>query len=150
MEGFSYSKANKEKAVHWEESTLYDYLLNPKKYIPGELKRQPVVTFPRHCGSKGVYLLRQAVCILSINKSYGRGLVPRRASCVILNFDVDCRNKDGICRLEEATGSRRPYCVPQGGDGVRRVAPYMYFSSLVRLTGKSECQLLAKVVESLA
>jgi hypothetical protein len=35
MEGFSYSKANKEKAVHWEESTLYDYLLAPKKYIPG-------------------------------------------------------------------------------------------------------------------
>ena len=36
MEGFSYSKANKEKAVHWEEATLYDYLLAPKKYIPGE------------------------------------------------------------------------------------------------------------------
>ena len=35
MEGFSYSKANKEKAVHWDETTLYDYLLNPKKYIPG-------------------------------------------------------------------------------------------------------------------
>ncbi|KAK9828392.1 hypothetical protein WJX81_003105 [Elliptochloris bilobata] len=35
MEGFSYSKANKEKAVHWEEVTLYDYLLAPKKYIPG-------------------------------------------------------------------------------------------------------------------
>lgn len=35
MDGFSYSKANKEKAVHWEEATLYDYLLAPKKYIPG-------------------------------------------------------------------------------------------------------------------
>jgi len=35
MDGFSYSKANKEKAVHWEENTLYDYLLAPKKYIPG-------------------------------------------------------------------------------------------------------------------
>jgi cytochrome c len=34
-EGFSYSKANKEKGVHWSEETLYDYLLNPKKYIPG-------------------------------------------------------------------------------------------------------------------
>jgi cytochrome c2 len=34
-EGFSYSKANKEKAVMWSETTLYDYLLNPKKYIPG-------------------------------------------------------------------------------------------------------------------
>ena len=30
-EGFSYSKANKEKAVVWDEAQLYDYLLNPKK-----------------------------------------------------------------------------------------------------------------------
>ena len=34
-EGFAYSKANKEKAVVWSEAELYDYLLNPKKYIPG-------------------------------------------------------------------------------------------------------------------
>ncbi|PKA57174.1 Cytochrome c [Apostasia shenzhenica] len=45
--GYSYSAANKNKAVIWQESTLYDYLLNPKKakmkakvctalyYIPG-------------------------------------------------------------------------------------------------------------------
>eukprot|EP00884_Botryococcus_braunii_P017199 jgi/Botrbrau1/4162/Bobra.0192s0030.1 len=31
VEGFSYSKANKERAVTWEEETLYEYLLNPKK-----------------------------------------------------------------------------------------------------------------------
>lgn len=29
--GYSYSAANKNKAVDWEEKTLYDYLLNPKK-----------------------------------------------------------------------------------------------------------------------
>ena len=34
-EGFSYSAANKNKGVTWNEETLYDYLLNPKKYIPG-------------------------------------------------------------------------------------------------------------------
>lgn len=34
-EGFAYSKANKEKGVVWGDDTLYDYLLNPKKYIPG-------------------------------------------------------------------------------------------------------------------
>ena len=34
-EGFSYSAANKNKGVTWSEETLYDYLLNPKKYIPG-------------------------------------------------------------------------------------------------------------------
>ncbi|GMH34311.1 hypothetical protein BSKO_02145 [Bryopsis sp. KO-2023] len=34
-EGFSFSKANKDKAVMWDDQTLFDYLLNPKKYIPG-------------------------------------------------------------------------------------------------------------------
>merc|ERR1711991_746049 len=34
-EGFSYSAANKNKGVKWGEETLYDYLLNTKKYIPG-------------------------------------------------------------------------------------------------------------------
>ncbi len=34
-EGFAYSAANKGAAITWSESTLYDYLLNPKKYIPG-------------------------------------------------------------------------------------------------------------------
>ncbi|KAF3514392.1 hypothetical protein F2Q69_00002600 [Brassica cretica] len=29
--GYSYSAANKNMAVMWEEKTLYDYLLNPKK-----------------------------------------------------------------------------------------------------------------------
>lgn len=29
--GYSYSAANKNMAVMWEENTLYDYLLNPKK-----------------------------------------------------------------------------------------------------------------------
>ncbi|CBI29682.3 hypothetical protein VitviT2T_018815 [Vitis vinifera] len=33
--GYSYSAANKNMAVAWGENTLYDYLLNPKKYIPG-------------------------------------------------------------------------------------------------------------------
>nr|ACL36473.1 cytochrome c [Conocephalum conicum]ACL36921.1 cytochrome C [Conocephalum conicum] len=32
--GYSYSAANKNKAVVWGEDTLYGYLLNPKKYIP--------------------------------------------------------------------------------------------------------------------
>ena len=35
QEGYAYSKANKEKAVEWSEETLFDYLLAPKKYIPG-------------------------------------------------------------------------------------------------------------------
>jgi len=34
-EGFSYTAANVNKGVHWEEHTLFEYLENPKKYIPG-------------------------------------------------------------------------------------------------------------------
>ncbi|KAI9760268.1 MAG: hypothetical protein M4579_001782 [Chaenotheca gracillima] len=35
VEGFSYTEANKNKAVTWKEDTLFEYLENPKKYIPG-------------------------------------------------------------------------------------------------------------------
>lgn len=35
VDGFSYTDANKQKGVTWEENTLFDYLENPKKYIPG-------------------------------------------------------------------------------------------------------------------
>jgi cytochrome c len=34
-DGYSYSKANKESGVTWSDDTLFDYLLAPKKYIPG-------------------------------------------------------------------------------------------------------------------
>ncbi|XP_033639634.1 cytochrome c-like [Asterias rubens] len=33
--GFSYTDANKNKGVTWERKTLFSYLENPKKYIPG-------------------------------------------------------------------------------------------------------------------
>ncbi|EOR00451.1 hypothetical protein E3P92_03509 [Wallemia ichthyophaga] len=34
-EGFSYTEANVKKGITWDENTLFDYLENPKKYIPG-------------------------------------------------------------------------------------------------------------------
>ncbi|KAJ1855013.1 iso-1-cytochrome c [Coemansia sp. RSA 1722] len=33
--GFKYSDANQKKGVSWTEDALFDYLENPKKYIPG-------------------------------------------------------------------------------------------------------------------
>lgn len=33
--GYNYSDANKSKGVVWSEDTLFEYLENPKKYIPG-------------------------------------------------------------------------------------------------------------------
>jgi len=35
VEGFSYTDANKQKAIEWNQDTLFEYLENPKKYIPG-------------------------------------------------------------------------------------------------------------------
>jgi len=33
--GFDYSAANKNKGVVWTRETLFEYLKDPKKYIPG-------------------------------------------------------------------------------------------------------------------
>ncbi|KAJ9576372.1 hypothetical protein L9F63_006763 [Diploptera punctata] len=32
---FSYTEANKNKGITWTKETLFEYLENPKKYIPG-------------------------------------------------------------------------------------------------------------------
>jgi cytochrome c2 len=49
--GFSYSAANKDAAITWGEEQLYDYLLNPKKYIPGAQDSLSHVA-PSSCGGK--------------------------------------------------------------------------------------------------
>ena len=33
--GYSYTAANQKRGVVWTEETLFEYLENPKKYIPG-------------------------------------------------------------------------------------------------------------------
>ncbi|KAH9279849.1 Cytochrome c [Echinococcus granulosus] len=33
--GYDYTAANKNKGTTWNEDTLDEYLVNPKKYIPG-------------------------------------------------------------------------------------------------------------------
>ncbi|KAF7272576.1 cytochrome c-like [Rhynchophorus ferrugineus] len=33
--GFAYTDANKTKDITWGQTTLFEYLENPKKYIPG-------------------------------------------------------------------------------------------------------------------
>ncbi|KAI2631711.1 cytochrome c [Xylaria nigripes] len=35
VEGYAYTDANKQKGIVWNEDTLFEYLENPKKYIPG-------------------------------------------------------------------------------------------------------------------
>ncbi|KAG5460560.1 MAG: cytochrome c C1 [Olpidium bornovanus] len=34
-EGFTYSAGNVSKGIVWTEETMFEYLENPKKYIPG-------------------------------------------------------------------------------------------------------------------
>ncbi|KAK7256356.1 hypothetical protein RIF29_29798 [Crotalaria pallida] len=54
--GYSYSAANKNMAVIWEEKTLYDYLLNPKKYIPGTKMVFPGLKKPQERADLIAYL----------------------------------------------------------------------------------------------
>lgn len=35
VEGFNYSKANKESGVVWTEQNMWEYLENPKAFMPG-------------------------------------------------------------------------------------------------------------------
>ncbi|KAG5974487.1 iso-1-cytochrome c [Claviceps cyperi] len=35
IETYSYTDANKQKGITWDHETLFAYLENPKKYIPG-------------------------------------------------------------------------------------------------------------------
>ncbi|KAL9103387.1 MAG: hypothetical protein Q9163_001563 [Psora crenata] len=35
VQNFSYTDANVNKGITWSEETLFEYLENPKKYIPG-------------------------------------------------------------------------------------------------------------------
>ena len=34
VEGYTYTAANKNSGIQWNENSLFDYLHNPKKYIP--------------------------------------------------------------------------------------------------------------------
>ncbi|RKP13159.1 cytochrome c [Piptocephalis cylindrospora] len=34
-QGYTYTAANIDKGVTWDEETLFEYLKDPKKYIPG-------------------------------------------------------------------------------------------------------------------
>ena len=35
FDGFAYSEANKNSGIMWSDKHMFEYLVNPKKYIPG-------------------------------------------------------------------------------------------------------------------
>ncbi|KAH7284891.1 hypothetical protein KP509_33G001200 [Ceratopteris richardii] len=54
--GYSYSAANKSKAIIWSEETLYEYLLNPRKYVPGTKMVFPGLKKPQERADLIAYL----------------------------------------------------------------------------------------------
>jgi cytochrome c len=54
--GYTYSAANKNKAVVWSEEHIYEYLLNPKKYIPGTKMVFPGLKKPQELADLIAYL----------------------------------------------------------------------------------------------
>jgi cytochrome c len=54
--GYTYSAANKNKAVVWSEEHIYEYLLNPKKYIPGTKMVFPGLKKPQERADLIAYL----------------------------------------------------------------------------------------------
>merc|ERR1712241_1202033 len=59
-DGFAYSEANKASGIIWSDKHMYEYLVNPKKYIVGtkmvfaglkkEKERADLIEYMRHCG----------------------------------------------------------------------------------------------------
>ena len=84
--GFSYTQANIDKGITWGQETLDEYLINPKKYIPG------------------INIMRSFITICPL-------LSPQY---LFNNIAVDCRNKDGVCWSQEEEGPRRSGGLPQG------------------------------------
>ena len=140
--GYSYSSANKEKAVTWGEDTLYDYLLNPKKYIPGAralfiCSRPFIIWFKnRNClpisnavrkgeAQRLVEGLQPPPVSGALHTFFytflprpGVGGAPGRLPLVLTLFSPFsdlCRHQDGFCRAEEAAGADGPHRLPEEG-----------------------------------
>ncbi|EFJ04974.1 hypothetical protein SELMODRAFT_411405 [Selaginella moellendorffii] len=54
--GFSFSQANRNAKVTWKDDTLYDYLLNPKKFMPGNKMVFPGLKKPQDRADLIAYL----------------------------------------------------------------------------------------------
>ena len=96
-EGFSYSAANKGSGIVWGEDTLFDYLLDPAKYIKAGVSAAPANASADRCtrrrwrrGRDDTRVVR-AAC--AAREWRARGACARRAG------------GPGVCKFKEGRGS---------------------------------------------
>ncbi|KAF8411907.1 hypothetical protein HHK36_004465 [Tetracentron sinense] len=105
--GYSYSAANKNMAVMWEEKTLYDYLLNPKK-ISLEVCDCPLFTGRDKVASTvGFYWLKWRDKCCCISGSRMRTEL-EATSTITASLTVDWKGTDSMTPLDSVFCSSVP------------------------------------------
>lgn len=72
--GYSYSAANVNKGIEWSGETLFEYLENPKRYIPGE-----------HLNHLVAIMDRELLLIIFVR-------------LFLIDYSLQTRNQDGVRR----------------------------------------------------
>jgi hypothetical protein len=78
--GFSYTAANVNKGITWNEDTLFEYLENPKKYIPGT--KMQFAGLKKEKDRNDLITWLKEVRIIVLSEKYA-------ANCDILGYQVD-------------------------------------------------------------
>jgi cytochrome c len=118
MEGYSYSGANKKSGITWSDETLFEYLLNPKKYI--KVSFSCFVLFSRtqlffHFQSIAGATDHSVVCYPS--SSCTRTNVSYLSYFPLFPISRSSRfagNQDGVPWNQEGARAFGSHCLPQG------------------------------------
>lgn len=109
------------------EETLFDYLLNPKKYIPGGchlwsvqgVTRSSVVCWPVQGSWAGVPCTTLCTAVIAGMLHFPRHGCSLRRPCTYPRhaptLRTPPRHQDGVCRPQEARGAQQPHRLPQAG-----------------------------------
>jgi hypothetical protein len=124
--GFSYTKANSESGITWDDQHLFAYLLDPKVCPHGE----PITLLSDSCSSSSAskrareassdeeedeeqwLIAVQSECVRACADVFGVPVLFVLCACFDTQ-EVHPGNQDGVRGLEEAGGARRPDCLPQ-------------------------------------
>ncbi|KAF7729777.1 iso-1-cytochrome c [Apophysomyces ossiformis] len=89
--GYSYTDANKEKGVVWDDQSLFDYLENPKKYIPGTKMAFAGFKKPKDRADVVAYMKVSVICKSSVSfasQAMNVSAVLPRMDCLVENFGL--------------------------------------------------------------